>query len=139
MDDPQTDHVETASQYADHPGPMVVVKYYGAGNAYLGRLRIPKGASLFEHESKRYFKRAGHEDLFDLAGDVVDEDANTLPLDTPAVANDGKKEPGQVAFEAYGDAVGWTAYDGQAMPQWDDIRDSIKNGWRAAARALGAR
>ncbi len=44
---------------------------------------------------------------------------------------------GQVGFEAYGDAAGWTAYDGKPMPRWDDnLRPDIKEKWEAAAKAV---
>lgn len=42
---------------------------------------------------------------------------------------------GQIAFEAYGDSVGWEAYDGTAIPEWKVVRPHIKRAWEAAAKA----
>jgi len=39
---------------------------------------------------------------------------------------------GQIAYEAYGDTVGWTAYDGKTIAQWDDQDSDRCAGWTAA-------
>lgn len=44
------------------------------------------------------------------------------------------KETGQIAYEAFGDATGWTDA-GRPMPRWDQLPERARNGWRAAAHA----
>lgn len=99
MDDPQPDHIDTPEAYRDHPGPMVVVKYYGTGYAYRGRLRIPKGATWFDHEGKRYFRRDGFEDLYDeavaLDDEPADAEAETVPLEAKAFLDDPTHDEGR--------------------------------------------
>lgn len=49
-----------------------------------------------------------------------------------------EKTMGQVAFEAYRDAVKGTAYDGTPIPEWDSLdgdRLKAQGGWEAAALA----
>lgn len=41
----------------------------------------------------------------------------------------------QIAYEAYGDTVGWVNYQGSPMPKWDDLTEIIKDAWQAAAHA----
>lgn len=44
-------------------------------------------------------------------------------------------ESGQIAYEAYCDAVGWTSVHGERLPGWHKLNEKIKDGWRAAAHA----
>lgn len=41
----------------------------------------------------------------------------------------------QIAYEAYGDQVGWVNHLGKPMPQWADLPGSIQGGWGAAVGA----
>lgn len=43
---------------------------------------------------------------------------------------------GQIAYEAYGDAVGWTAYDGKTIAQWDDQDPDRCAAWTAAGERV---
>lgn len=43
---------------------------------------------------------------------------------------------GSVGYNAYCDAVGWRAFSGDVLPQWDDTLDRIRNAWEAAAVAI---
>lgn len=45
-------------------------------------------------------------------------------------------ELGQVAYEAYGKAVGWTAYDGKQIARWADQDPFRQQAWSAAAEAV---
>lgn len=36
-------------------------------------------------------------------------------------------------FNAYGDEVGWRAYNGEQMKRWPELPDKVKDGWHAAA------
>jgi hypothetical protein len=50
-----------------------------------------------------------------------------------------EKTMGQVAFEAYRDAVKGQAYDGTPIPEWDSLdgdRLKAQGGWEAAALAV---
>lgn len=40
----------------------------------------------------------------------------------------------QQAYEAYGDAVEWKNHQGNPMPPWADLGDSVQSGWIAAAQ-----
>ena len=42
----------------------------------------------------------------------------------------------QIAYEAYGDTVGWVNYQGLPMPKWNDLPEIIKDAWLAAAKAV---
>lgn len=49
------------------------------------------------------------------------------------------KSLGQVAFEAYREAVQGVAYDGSGIPPWDSLdgdRAKAQGGWEAAAQAV---
>lgn len=46
------------------------------------------------------------------------------------------KTLGQVAFEAYKEAVEGVAYDGTAIPEWKEVADHIKLAWQIAAMAV---
>jgi hypothetical protein len=45
-------------------------------------------------------------------------------------------ELGKVAYEAYGESVGWTTFSGQKMPSWQEQNDRLKLAWNAAAEAV---
>lgn len=45
----------------------------------------------------------------------------------------------KAAYEAYGVAVGGKTWDGKDIPDWDDLQDRQRDGWRAAAQAAVAR
>lgn len=42
----------------------------------------------------------------------------------------------QAAYEAYCATRDWKSYRGEPLPQWVDVEDGIKVGWRAAAQAV---
>lgn len=46
---------------------------------------------------------------------------------------------GRVAYEAYGESVGWITFSGQKMPSWADQNDRLKQAWNSAARAVEQR
>lgn len=43
---------------------------------------------------------------------------------------------GEIAYRAYGDAVGWTNWQGKPMPPWLELPPAIRDGWDAAAQAV---
>ncbi len=43
---------------------------------------------------------------------------------------------GEIAYNAYGAAVGWKTVSGSAMPPWSDQRSDLQEAWSAAAIAL---
>lgn len=45
-------------------------------------------------------------------------------------------ELAQVAYHGYGSSVDFKAYNGEAMPSWDELPDRIKRGWRGAVVEL---
>lgn len=42
----------------------------------------------------------------------------------------------QVAYEAYAEHQGWKNYQGNPIPQWDEVREDIKQAWQAAVDAI---
>jgi hypothetical protein len=46
------------------------------------------------------------------------------------------KNLGQIAYEAYGEAVGHKNYQGNPMPNWYALPAAINQAWRAAAWAV---
>lgn len=48
------------------------------------------------------------------------------------------KSLGQIAFEAYGAAVGGKTYDDKPIPQWSEVKPTVQQGWEAAAEAATA-
>lgn len=42
----------------------------------------------------------------------------------------------RVAYAAYGDSTGGLNYQGEPMPQWDDLGDAIQDAWIVAAGAV---
>jgi len=48
-----------------------------------------------------------------------------------------KKSLGQIAYEAYREAVGSVDYRGQPLSDWDKLSsDKIRSGWEQAANAV---
>lgn len=45
----------------------------------------------------------------------------------------------RIAYTAYGDSTGWVNYQGKPMPAWDDLPDTIRQAWAAAASAIEQR
>lgn len=43
---------------------------------------------------------------------------------------------GEVGYNAYCDAVGWRAYNGDLLPQWADLPDRIRSAWDDASYAI---
>lgn len=39
-------------------------------------------------------------------------------------------------YEAYGNEADWKAYNGEAMPKWDELPDHIQRKWCIAAQAI---
>jgi hypothetical protein len=46
------------------------------------------------------------------------------------------KTPGQIAYEAYCDFVGWESFSGQTLPAWEYQDESLRAAWEAAAEAV---
>jgi len=46
------------------------------------------------------------------------------------------KTLGQIAFEAYNEAVGGKTWDGKPIPAWQDVSEKVRNGWNKAAVAV---
>ena len=44
-----------------------------------------------------------------------------------------QEQLGIIAYEAYGDSVGWKAYNDEAMPCWADLPRRIQLAWTVAA------
>jgi len=42
----------------------------------------------------------------------------------------------QIGYEAYGAEADWKAYNGEPMPQWDELPQHIQTKWRAATAAI---
>ena len=51
---------------------------------------------------------------------------------------DDKYKYARIAYAAYGAAVGGKAWDGPDLKQFDEYSDTIKEGWFAAAAAVGS-
>ena len=43
---------------------------------------------------------------------------------------------GAIGYQAYGEAAQWKAYNGSPMPQWQDLRQDIRDKWEIAALAI---
>lgn len=43
---------------------------------------------------------------------------------------------GRIAFNAYAEAMNNVAYDGTMIPQWDELKPEIRDGWNVAANAV---
>lgn len=41
----------------------------------------------------------------------------------------------EAAYEAYGEAVGWKNFRGDAMPEWHELPEVIQDAWSEAAAA----
>jgi hypothetical protein len=47
--------------------------------------------------------------------------------------------PGQVAYEAYAEAVGWKSVIGERLPFYENMKPRIQAAWAAVAKALGVK
>jgi len=45
-------------------------------------------------------------------------------------------ELGRVGYEAYGAEADWKAYNGEPMPQWEELPGHIRTKWAVAAGAI---
>jgi len=43
---------------------------------------------------------------------------------------------GKVAYEAYGEHRGWSTFNGDVMPQWDEQTPELREAWEVAAQAV---
>lgn len=62
---------------------------------------------------------------------------NCGPHDYTAASTQGYSDLGQVAYEAYGAAVDWTAYDGGPIASWDRMSPIRRHAWGKAAERVG--
>jgi hypothetical protein len=46
------------------------------------------------------------------------------------------KSLGQVGYDAYGDHANWKNYQGEPMPNWEDLPADIRLHWETAAGAI---
>lgn len=45
----------------------------------------------------------------------------------------------QAAYEAYGDSIAWTNFQGGPLPRWDELRPAVQESWvRAGFAAITA-
>jgi hypothetical protein len=60
------------------------------------------------------------------------------PTETPPEVPAQEQSPGEIAYQAYFDAVGGRAYDGHALQTWDGFNHHpiIRNAWEKAAQAV---
>lgn len=42
------------------------------------------------------------------------------------------KSPGQIAYEAYCGTTNWKSFRGEDLPQWENVKPQIKQGWETA-------
>lgn len=42
----------------------------------------------------------------------------------------------RIAYEAYAQHQGWKNYQGNPIPQWDAVRQDIKDAWDTAVQAV---
>jgi hypothetical protein len=42
----------------------------------------------------------------------------------------------KVAYEAYAEHQEWKNYQGNPIPQWEEVREDIKSAWRVAVQAV---
>lgn len=47
--------------------------------------------------------------------------------------NDKQEQLGIIAYEAYGDSVGWKSYNDETMQCWADLPQCIQLAWAVAA------
>lgn len=45
-------------------------------------------------------------------------------------------ELAKIGYEAYGDEAAWKAYNGEPMPQWDELPQHIRTRWIVATGAI---
>lgn len=43
---------------------------------------------------------------------------------------------GELCYQAYGEGVGGTAFNDKPLPQWDELDERQRIGWRMAADAI---
>lgn len=43
---------------------------------------------------------------------------------------------GEIAFNAYREKKGKVAYNGEALPEWSNLSEEVKEGWEAAGDAV---
>lgn len=43
---------------------------------------------------------------------------------------------GRVAYQAYADDAGWKAFNGDMLPNWEDLPSEIRQHWEVAAAAV---
>lgn len=53
-----------------------------------------------------------------------------------ASSADAEAELGRVAFDAYAASVNGTTHDGRPIPTWEEVGDTVRDGWAAAATAV---
>lgn len=47
------------------------------------------------------------------------------------------RTPGQIGYEAYGEAVGWqSVITGDTLPMWQDLDPRVQKGWESSASAV---
>lgn len=49
------------------------------------------------------------------------------------------KELGRIAYNAYCDEVGWKAFNGDSLLEFDDLPDRIRNAWIRSADEVKTR
>jgi hypothetical protein len=71
-------------------------------------------------------------------GWVRDETANRENIVPPrSEATEGYGEMrGRIAYNAYCASVGWKSFNGDALPQWPDVRKDIKSAWIETGMAV---
>ncbi|MFJ2780214.1 hypothetical protein [Kitasatospora sp. NPDC087315] len=65
-------------------------------------------------------------------GDIADCFENLLTTKETPMPD---QTPAQIAYQAYGDTTGGLNHLGKPMPAWDDLPDTIRTAWAAAATA----
>ena len=51
-------------------------------------------------------------------------------------SNQDHRDYPQIAYEAYGDYVGWVSYNNEHMPTWQNLPQRIRDAWESAALAV---
>jgi hypothetical protein len=49
---------------------------------------------------------------------------------------DDKPELGEIAYNAYCDAVGWVSVHGDPLPKWEQQKPDLQEAWQLAAKAV---
>lgn len=50
--------------------------------------------------------------------------------------SDVREEQGKLAWDTYKEAVGGVSFEDKPLPDWDDLGERQREGWRAAAEAV---